>query len=199
MIFIFGDSHARFNFAGLTQPHVNHSTNSITMHRVGRDQVLIGFEEGQNDKETVFVCAFGEIDCRCHIQRQIDAGREKEEVINELVSKFMQTCERSFKTFKKVVICAITPALRRSDYESVHGPITHEFPFVGTDEQRVEHTMLMNALLEKSCMKQGYAFLNVISDYQRPDGTLKYELSDQNSHILENSLILEKFDSLLSS
>lgn len=37
MIFLFGDSHANFNFKGLKYPNRNLHTNSVTMHRVGRD------------------------------------------------------------------------------------------------------------------------------------------------------------------
>ncbi|MFM9437537.1 hypothetical protein ACFDR9_004627 [Janthinobacterium sp. CG_23.3] len=36
MIYVFGDSHANFNFANLAIENVNYYRNSLTMHRVGR-------------------------------------------------------------------------------------------------------------------------------------------------------------------
>lgn len=39
-------------------------------------------------------------------------------------------------------------------------PILHEFPFIGTDEDRVRYTKKMNELLEKLSNKNGYIYFN---------------------------------------
>ena len=49
MIYIFGDSHAESNFNGLKTTNNIFSTHSITMHRIGRDGIIINFDENYND------------------------------------------------------------------------------------------------------------------------------------------------------
>ena len=82
---------------------------------------------------------------------------------------------------------------KQSDYESLNGPITHEYPFVGTDEERVRYTSKMNKLLEEKSIENGYIYFNPYSYYTRLDGTLKFDFSDSTVHLRENSYFLEKF------
>ena len=70
MIYIYGDSHANNNFRGLTLPSINKYESSITMFRIGRDNSIINFESS-NESDTNILC-YGEVDCRCHIQQQIN-------------------------------------------------------------------------------------------------------------------------------
>ena len=43
MIYIYGDSHGDFSFAGTKLNVTNKSHHSITMHRIARDNVIINF------------------------------------------------------------------------------------------------------------------------------------------------------------
>jgi hypothetical protein len=71
MIHIFGDSHANNNFNNIKYNNIcNHYQNSITMHRVGRDNInFINFINYNINNNDIVIYQFGEVDCRCHIGR----------------------------------------------------------------------------------------------------------------------------------
>jgi hypothetical protein len=213
MITIFGDSHAHSSFNGLDKVVERmveiHSQPSITMHRVGRDNELLYCSSTpiiqHNYKNTgclksTFVFLYGEVDCRCHIQRQIDLGYQEDDIIDILVKNYFQTITNKFAPLEKqslnVIVVGITPPLSKMEYETIHGPITHEFPFVGTDDCRVRYTIKMNNCIEKMCGEYGYYFFggeDVYGFYTNPNGCLKFELSDSNVHIQQNDFFLSKF------
>jgi len=199
MIYIYGDSHAHFSFKNLTLPHYNLWRASITMHRVGRDNKIINFINADflQNNNNIIIFAYGEVDCRCHIQRQIDMGRVEDEIINELVTNYIRTIKSNITAANvKVIIVGVIPPTKQTDYEGRHGPITHEFPFVGSDENRVRYTRKMNNLLEELANNNNYIYFNPYSYYTRDDGTLKYELSDLNVHLGDNSQFLKNFNDL---
>lgn len=247
MITIFGDSHAYSSFIGLYKVDERmvaiHSQPSMTMHRVGRDNELLHcsstpiiqhnykITKMQNSTNTglksTFVFLYGEVDCRCHIQKQIDLGRDEDDIIKTLVEKYFQTIAnniskseiqesnrmmspfifrvalrevKSEKPSFSVIVVGITPPLSKMEYETIHGPITHEFPFVGTDECRVRYTRKMNDCIKKMCSEYGYYFFggeDVYGFYTDPNGCLKFELSDSNVHIGQNGFFLSKFTEFL--
>ena len=199
MIYIYGDSHARFSFTNLNLEHKDLHCPSITMFRVGRDNAIINFDSNQVFNENdVIVISYGEVDCRCHIQRQINTGREEDSVINELVEKYFQTITNAlYNKNLRVIIVGVIAQTRQFDYEVLNGPITHEFPFVGTDEDRVRFTLKVNLKLEELANKNSYTYFNPYSYYTREDGTLKHELSDRTVHLGDTSHFLERFYAIL--
>lgn len=194
MIYIFGDSHAFYSFKKLILPHIDLHLSSTTMFRVGRDNTIINFNKENIKKDDIIVLVYGEIDCRCHIQRQINLGRNEDEIIHELVSNYFNTIKNNTKELIiKIIIVGVIPPTKQSDYETLHGPITHEFPFVGTDEDRVRYTNKVNKKLEEMSVDNNYIYFNPYSYYTRQDGTLKFELSDNTVHLGDNSYFLECF------
>jgi hypothetical protein len=193
MIYFYGDSHASKSFKNLTLNHINLYQNSITMHRIGRDNKIINFNNNCHDNNSFICFVYGEVDCRCHIQRQINLGRNEDDIIDELVSKYFETIKNNVIIYGKIVIVAIIPTTQQNELESIHGPILHEYPFVGTDENRVRYTKKMNELMNKYCKKKNYIFFNPYDEYTREDGTLKYELSDTYGHLGQNVYFLEQF------
>jgi hypothetical protein len=191
MLFIFGDSHADHNFRGLPIEHLNLQQPSITMHRVGRDGGLIHFNPGFCSPENIFLICYGEVDCRCHIGRQVAAGRNIAEVCDTLITGLAGTIRSQVAVAKQIIVCSITPAIRKAEYENVHGPVTHEFPFLGTDEERVAYTAAMNWRLAAMCAANNWIFLNVWHEYARADGTLQYERSDGVCHIKDNAALID--------
>lgn len=193
MIYLYGDSHANKGFQNLPFPFQNRHCASITMFRVGRDNMIINHNPQEvNDKDTVLL-AYGEVDCRCHIQRQINSGRNEDDVICELISNYFRTIRNNIHPQAKVVIVSIIPTTKQSELESIHGPITHAFPFVGTDEERVRYTVKMNHLLEKNANQNGYYFFSPYAHCTNPDGTLCFEMSDTCGHLKDATLLLEQF------
>ena len=192
MIYIFGDSHADFNFRNFSMSHSNKTEMSITMHRIGRDNQIINFDSSMNDIQNTFIFLYGEVDCRCHITRQLGQGRQLDEICLTLVDQYFKTISNNCQQYKKIIICSITPPIRKKEYEDKHGPVTHEFPFLGTDAERVSYTKKMNQLLHNYCIKHNFIWVDTYPLYARDDGTLKWELSDGICHIKNNTYFLEQ-------
>ena len=199
MIFIYGDSHAHYNFKNLPLSYRDYHQSSITMFRVGRDKTIINFNSTEHDSDSVICMTYGEVDCRCHVHRQINTGRQENDVIHQLVHDYFESITHNIGLYKAIIIIAVIPPTKQQDYESLHGPITHEFPFVGADEDRVRYTSKVNKLLEQYCNEKGYIFFNSYNYYTRADGTLKYELSDQLVHVCNNEVFLEEFIKLYNT
>jgi hypothetical protein len=199
MIYIYGDSHAEFSFKGLTIPHRNCREYSITMFRVGRDNCIINYNQNEVTSEDIVCLVYGEVDCRCHIQRQINLGKNEDAVISELLHKYFNTIKNNIKTYKKIVVTSVIPPTCQSVYETRHGPITHAYPFVGSDEDRVRFRTKMNNLMETLCAEYGYIYFNPYDFYTNTNGTLKDELSDTNVHIGKEHTkeIIEAFTKLI--
>jgi hypothetical protein len=195
MIYIYGDSHAHFSFKNLKLDFFDLSCMSITMFRIGRDNMIINFNKNIIQKGDIIILSYGEVDCRCHIQRQINLGLNEDNIINELVNNYFKTIKNNITNIDvKIIIVGVISPTKQSDCEILHGPtILHEFPFVGSDEDRVRYTNKVNKLLEELSITNNYIYFNPYSYYTTPDGTLNYELSDKNVHLGNNSFFLEKF------
>lgn len=192
MLYIFGDSHANNNFYNIDIENVNLYQNSITMYRIGRDGVIINFDSSYNSENNTFILLYGEVDCRCHIGKRVELGIEYENVCEEIVNNYIETIKKNIIKYKQIIICSITPPYCRYDYESINGPITHEFPFIGSDEERVKYTILVNKLLKEKCIKNNFTFLDIFEFYSGENGTLKSELSDKVCHIIDNEYIIQE-------
>ena len=198
MIYIYGDSHACFSFYNLKLEHNNFNCPSITLFRIGRDNIIINFNKNTINENDVIVLSYGEVDCRCHIQRQINAGRNEDDVIHELVDKYFLTIQNNIVKKCKIIIVGVIPPTKQYDYEKFHGPILHEFPFVGSDDDRARYTNKVNQKLEEYSKINNCIYFNPYDYYTRKDGTLKHELSDTIVHLRDNSHFLEKFYALFN-
>jgi hypothetical protein len=195
MIYIYGDSHAGINFKNLKLDYIDLHCSAITMFRIGRDNIIINFNKDIIQKNDVIILLYGEIDCRCHIHKQIILGRNEDDIINELVTSYFNTINNNTLNIDaKIIIVGVIPPTIKNDYERINGPVLHEFGFLGSDEDRVRYTKKINKLLEEFSIINNYHYFNPYSYYERPDGTLKYELSDNLVHLGDNSYFLEKFN-----
>jgi hypothetical protein len=194
MIYIYGDSHASFCFNRLPLEHENCYCSSITMFRIGRDNIIINFNKDIIKSNDTIVLVYGEIDCRCHIQRQINLGINEDDIIHDLVNKYFQTIQHNTKDMNiNIIIVGVVPPTKKEDYEKFNGEVTHEFPFIGMNEDRVRYTYKVNKLLEELSIQNKYLYFNPYDYYTNVDGTLNHELSDTFNHILYNTHILDKF------
>ena len=200
MIYVFGDSHGTmFTNVSLPDMYFAHMP-SVTMHKIGRDNNIPQCpEECMNQSDIAIVC-YGEIDCRCQIMKQVQKGRDEDEVIESLVMAYMTTLKRILRRCRAVIVVAVVPPTRQEDYERHNGAITHEFPFVGSDKERVKITQKVNSMLEKHIqVHESFLFFSPFSEYTRNDGTLKHELSDNQVHISldENAIITESIEHII--
>ena len=133
------------------------------------------------------------------ISRSKQRRGEEEAVIEDLVHNYLQTIRNNVSRYKHIVIVAVVPPTEILQYESVNGPITHEYPFVGTDSERVRYTERMNALLEQKCSEYRYVFFDPFEHYKNENGCLKRELSDSNVHVGDTTLLIQLFEELLAT
>lgn len=193
---IYGDSHAAISFDKLQIDHRNLFQFSRTMFRIGRDNQIINFEKEHNSRDRVFCLAYGEVDVRAHVGKQVQYGRHHETVCKELVDSYFNTIKQNITEYKAIIIVGITPPVDKIDHTHIHTP---ELPFIGTNSDRVIYTNYMNNLIKSKCKEYGYYFFNPYAHYTRPDGTLKYELSDKCIHIENNNILLKSFLTLYNS
>lgn len=198
MVYIYGDSHARTSFKNLELPCVNKSEPSITMFRVGRDNTIIN-QTNYHNHDDIVCFTYGEVDCRCHIGRQVESGRDENDVCYELVDNYFRTIKNKVGDYKQIIIVAIIPTTCQEEFEKLNGPITHQFPFVGTDEERVRYTNKINVLLKEFANNNGFIFFDPYDEYKRDNGCLKFELSDTYGHIGENGKIIDLFTNLINN
>ena len=69
------------------------------MHRLGRDNVINNFNSNEHDHDSILIFNYGEIDCRCHIQKQINAGGNKDEIIN--IAKSIKSRLKQYRNEEK--------------------------------------------------------------------------------------------------
>jgi hypothetical protein len=184
MIYLYGDSHARSSFKGITSPHECRAESSVTMYRIGRDKSIVNWKPCNPD-DTV-ILAYGEVDCRAHIGKQVDLGRTEDEVIQELTNAYIDTVRSVARCH--VIIVAVIPPTTNAEYcrENPDGG----FPFVSSDVDRVRYTRKVNETLKSLCRQNKFVFFTPYDPYTREDGCLRRELSDGNVHIGNTAHIL---------
>jgi hypothetical protein len=201
-LWIFGDSHANYNFKNLDISNYNCYQTSITMHSFGRDKLkILNYKACGSDEKSIIVYQIGEIDCRCHIGKQLLLNRDLEEITDTLVNNFIDSILENIKQYSKmyIIICCIPPPIDQLYYESVNGKLSSDFPvpFVGTNQERVLYTKKMNAKLKQKCNENDFLFFDYYDYYSTSDGLLKIEYSDNIVHIQDNTYLLEKFKELI--
>ncbi len=205
-LFIFGDSHAEFSFEGINNKltkdaNIKNIKNlreySITMHRIGRDKEIINFSKNYLSPNNIFIIVYGEVDARCHVKRQLDLGRNLDDIINELVDEYFDTIKKQITVYKQIIVCSVTPPVDIVKFEKHHGTITHGFPILGTNEERSMYTKMINKKIKENCESYGYDYLNVYDSYSDENGLLIFELSDTNSHIKKNQFVFDALNKII--
>jgi hypothetical protein len=113
-IYTIGDSHAKFTFSINDSVHPRIKSifwiGPITMHRVGRD--TIKFTDHHVPKDGFVISCFGEIDTRCHIKRQCDMQRDEDEIIQTIVTNYINTLQLNRSDgYTHIAIMNIVPTL----------------------------------------------------------------------------------------
>lgn len=193
LLYIYGDSHAYLSFKNLKIPHMQLFQYAVTMHRVARDKQIVNFHRSHVGVDNIFCLVYGEVDVRCHIGKQILLGRNVIEICKNLVEEYFLTIKSHITLYKTIIIVAIPPPTDPLDHTHQGAHPDGPLPFIGTNEERLAYTSLMNGFLEEESKKAGYVYFNPFAFYTREDGCLKYELSDNCIHIGDNKHFLDEF------
>lgn len=184
-----GDSHCDFTFRGegevifypsekgiIQVPLATHFVGSQTMYSFGKrgcdEKYFAEIERGD-----YLVFCFGEIDVRCHIDKQVTKEkRELNEILSTLVGSYFLQIKKIAKRYQVTpVIFGITPPVKELTVDG--------HPSVGSAENRVMYTKMLNSKLKES----GILYFDVFDEYSMEDGTLNMKFSDGLMHIGKNS------------
>lgn len=158
--------------------------NACTMHRLARDGMMPTIEGalwGKAYPQTgdVLVVVLGEVDCRCHVHRQIvEKNRTEEEVLEDLASRYIKALvEYKNGTGVKIGVRGVVPPLKDGRHHDENYPIRGAF----IDRLRWRNTL--NAKLEQKCKEHDLLYVPSPPWAENEDGSMKFEFSDEIIHI----------------
>jgi len=163
-----------------------------TMHRFGRDRELIDFSHFPVEfmgktyyrcvpKESIVVLTSGDVDIRVHIKKQINKGRDKEEIITTLVENYMKYLIIQRNKGYKIVVYAVRPMLH-------FNPNYHNYAnfWQGTTSEHKEYRNLLNSKLENLCKINNFIFFNPHKYYEDEYGLMDRTKCDKEEIHLIN-------------
>ncbi len=195
-IWVIGDSHSNTFCVG--DPQVKTlNVGPITMHRVGKNGIEENFEgyyipRGEVERTGLWVLAFGEIDCRCHIWNQININdRDEDEVIETLVTKYFESIKNC--KHNEIAIMSVVPAIKYHTGDYDHSRFQEQYPVIGLDSDRLRYVKKINNLLKENCKRYEYPYVDVHSLYCDEEGYMIKELSDGEVHITNRDRLVGYF------
>lgn len=163
------------------------------MHRVGRDNTICNFNMDEHDENSILCFEYGEIDCRCQIAKQIELGRDEDEIICALVTNYMNTIRNNSKAYKKIVIVAVVPPTNYTEAIIMHGYANNNYPITGDNHIRVRYTNKVNQMLELISNSHGFIYFDPYNYYKNADGSLNGKFTHDYIHITLNVHFLTEF------
>lgn len=137
----------------------------------------------KNGDFVVFV--FGEIDVRNHIGKQIDLGRDEDEVVKSLAENYLQSIHEEASAFDSVT-CAIRFVTPVS--EKTRDPIRH--PAYGTKEYRVQLVNKLNGLLRDESPRYGVVYIDGYDEFVAENGFVSPVYCSDGIHLNKKALPL---------
>ena len=184
-IHIIGDSHAHNGWEMIDRYQLQLYMNNIgpkLCYSFGRDKLnCLNIKKYNVENNGIVIFCFGEIDCRCHINKHVTKERTYQMIIDDIVENYFKAIEENVKQYDNLYIAVFNVVPPVEKYNTVE---YEEFPFLGSDEERKSYVLYFNKKLEEYCNKYNYFFFNVYDKYCDSNGFLNKELSDSNVHIL---------------
>ncbi len=200
IIYVIGDSHSNTFCIGSGQSPKVRTLNigPRTLHSVGINGFEMGFDDyyiprNEVQREGLWVLAFGEIDCRCHIWKQINEnGRDEDEVLATVVNNLFDVMEKS--QHQDFGVMSIVPAIRYFGGNYDPSRFQEQYPVIGPDEDRLRYVLKLNKMLKTKCEENEMIYVDVHSLYCDEDGYLIKELSDGEVHITNRDRLINFFE-----
>jgi hypothetical protein len=181
----FGDSHCNAGWNRISGVQ-RHHLGPVLCYSIGtKDELLDLGAYGVIDGDVVVFC-FGEIDCRCHVQKHISDTRSYENVIDEIVDNYLRAIKRKVAEFADLKVCAynVPPAIHKET--TWQHP---QYPYLGTDEERRAYVEYFNACLRRQCPQVGFTFFDIYDQCVDEEGFLCPQISDRVVHITDATII----------
>lgn len=184
-----GDSHSHNGWPGI----INHHVGPVLCYSFGTKKDLFDICEFDIKDDDSIVFSFGEIDCRCHINKHINEEQTYQDIIDDIVDKYFVEIKNHISnlTVKLKYICVynIVPPVKTTDEDIEDDP---RFPFLGSDEERKNYVLYFNKKLKEKCIDNDYVFFDIYDKYLDENGFLNKELKDQHVHI-KDGIHIENF------
>ncbi len=195
--FSIGDSHSMFTFRDIPGI-VNVALGPVTMHRVGRDgldrfslfrkESWIWPERVLKHGDSIYF-SFGEIDCRCHIEKERQKGRSLDDIVTTLADLYVRAIVQVRRDGIGYWVVSVTPPAYQKYLR-----FFHSFSPVGSDENRALYTEALNEKLKYFAAQNGIAYLDIYSLYADDKKMMRYELSDTRVHVGETKPVQDLLD-----
>lgn len=181
----------------------NEPNNHIQIHYIGptlcytfgiQGLSRVNITEFNIENGDIVIFCFGEIDCRCHVNKHITINNTYQNIIDNIVDdNYFKAIEENVKQFKNLYVCVynVVPPVRQNDTNG-----NDAFPFRGTDEERKQYILYFNSKLKEYCSKYKYTFFDVYEKYVDVDGFLNKKYSDGNVHIDKGYFISDFLEDL---
>lgn len=182
-----GDSHCKEGFENVVSHHLGPVLcYSFGQHPLERCKIQ-SFGIQEND---VIIFCFGEIDCRCHIQKHVTLEKPYQKIITEIVELYMEGIKKCIHCLQKTVkvsVFNVVPPVRRSEALE-----NKEFPFLGSDQERLDYVKYFNSKVKEHCIKEGFIFFDIYDFYADQEGFLRKDVKDESVHV-KDSVFFKKF------
>ncbi len=200
-IHTFGDSHSSAGWVHIPGIEI-HAIGPILAYSLGRDATprfnIANKHYNVKENDTVIFC-LGEIDCRGHVHKHITPNKSYQQVIDEVIVNYLKGIEMNVRQFRKLRVCVynVVPPIEKDKVAIEFQKMHPEWPFLGTNKERLLYHKYFNKRALEECDKRGYIFIDIFDKYADENGFLRTNLSDGITHIENPIYLKEVVDNLL--
>ena len=198
MFHTIGDSHAS-NIHSAWKIFENkiksHHIGPCLAYSFGRDKLKrINLQKlGIQENDIVCFC-LGEIDVRCHIHKYINTNTYKN-IINNIIEMYIEAINENIKTYKNIKVCIYNIIPPKYYIEGME--YNPDFPFLGTNEDRLQYTKYFNSKLKECCNTYNFIFIDIYNNYCDNNGFLDLHKSDNSVHIIDGNYLKHYLENIL--
>ena len=180
-----------FNPKGIIDIKTHH-LGPILCYSFGRDvfsKCDISLEKYKVRDGDIIVFAFGEIDCRCHINKYAQTDYMK--LIDHIIDNYLIAIKNNVQkcNAKLHSVCVFNVPPPASIKTTVQDP---KYPSLDDDQTRKNYHQYFNRSLLKKSKNNDYKFIDVYNQYSDHNGFLSKKFSDGKVHI-KNPYFIKKY------
>jgi lysophospholipase L1-like esterase len=201
MIHTFGDSHSSYGWNQI-YPIQIHSFFGKLCYSFGRDSIRKfniqnTIQEGTNlklipiEENDIIIFSFGEIDCRCHINKYITEDKSYQIIIDDIINKYFMAIEENVSQFLQLRVYVYNILPPNVILESEDISEDEDYKNFATSEIRKNYVLYFNKKLEEYCILKNYGFIDIYDQLADDNGYLKKSLSDNTFHMKNSSILLD--------
>lgn len=157
-----------------------HHLGPILCYSFGRDvfsKCDISLEKYKVHDGDIVVFAFGEIDCRCHINKYV--SNTYIPLIDQIIENYLIAIKNNIQKCNANLhsVCIYNVPPPASTKIARENP---DYPFLGDDETRKSYHKYFNQKLSERSKEYNYKFIDVYYQYTNREGYLSEKFSDGN-------------------